>query len=339
MAGTVSQDLLCHRLADSVEFLPATAAKRPLIGLPSLTVLSYVVYTNGRAATCYAKKPKRDERRVGDITTNNLNVAISAGGPTFGGSGTLEPALSAGRVWWRACAREATMQPAPAVVVRRAVKRYGRDGAPVLRHLDMTVDTGTMLVLLPAIVLSVYLILYNARSFADVNYGLLGPSGCGKTTLLSCIVGRRRLDAGEMWVLGTRPDKNGVPGPKVGYMPQDIALVGEFTVRDAVYYFGRIYAMRSQKLQERFEFLSDLLDLPSGGKLVKYLSGGQQRRVSLAAALVHEPELLILDEPTVGLDPVLRERSDGGAVIKRVDFDSGRYPVRLWPNTNRQMSS
>ncbi|XP_049880601.1 ABC transporter G family member 20-like [Pectinophora gossypiella] len=178
---------------------------------------------------------------------------------------------------------------AAAVLVERANKSYGRqdkpDHKPVLTHLDMTVEKGII-------------------------YGLLGPSGCGKTTLLSCIVGRRKLDSGNIWVLGGQPGEkgSGVPGPRVGYMPQDIALVGEFTVRDAVYYFGRIYGMKMPKLAERFDFLSDLLELPSGGRFVKNLSGGQQRRVSLAAALVHEPELLILDEPTVGLDPVLRER-------------------------------
>ncbi|XP_063369066.1 ABC transporter G family member 23-like isoform X1 [Cydia amplana] len=176
-----------------------------------------------------------------------------------------------------------------AVVVSRAYKYYGRedkpDYKPVLRHFNMTVERGII-------------------------YGLLGPSGCGKTTLLSCIVGRRQLDSGEVWVLGGRPGEkgSGVPGPRVGYMPQDIALVGELTVRDAIYYFGRIYGMKMKKLTDRFEFLSNLLDLPPAGRLIKQLSGGQQRRVSLAAALVHEPELLILDEPTVGLDPVLRER-------------------------------
>ncbi|CAB3227743.1 unnamed protein product [Arctia plantaginis] len=176
-----------------------------------------------------------------------------------------------------------------AVVVERASKFYGRpnkpDFKPVLKDLDMVVERGII-------------------------YGLLGPSGCGKTTLLSCIVGRRKLDSGNIYVLGGRPGEkgSGVPGPRVGYMPQDIALVGEFTVRDAIYYFGRIYGMEQKKMVERFEFLRTLLELPSGGRLIKTLSGGQQRRVSLAAALVHEPELLILDEPTVGLDPVLRER-------------------------------
>lgn len=170
-----------------------------------------------------------------------------------------------------------------AVVVQRASKNYGQHC--VLKDLDMVVEKGII-------------------------YGLLGPSGCGKTTLLSCIVGRRRLDSGDVYVLGGRPGEkgSGVPGPRVGYMPQDIALVAEFTVRDAVYYFGRIYGMDQRLMVERFEFLSTLMDLPPGGRFIKACSGGQQRRVSLAAALVHEPELLILDEPTVGLDPVLRER-------------------------------
>ncbi|XP_023172078.1 ABC transporter G family member 20 [Drosophila hydei] len=173
-----------------------------------------------------------------------------------------------------------------AVCVRRAHKMYGGGKNPniVLDGLNMTVPKGSI-------------------------YGLLGASGCGKTTLLSCIVGRRRLNSGEIWVLGGRPGSpgSGVPGPRIGYMPQEIALYGEFTMRETLIYFGLIAAMPRSDIEDRTEFLLKLLNLPNGSKFVKNLSGGQQRRVSLAVALLHEPELLILDEPTVGVDPVLRQ--------------------------------
>ncbi|KAK4876455.1 hypothetical protein RN001_012877 [Aquatica leii] len=140
-------------------------------------------------------------------------------------------------------------------------------------------------------------------------YGLLGASGCGKTTLLSCIVGRKRLNSGEIWVLGGTPGSrgSGVPGPRIGYMPQDIALYGEFSIRETLTYFGWIAGMSNKQIDERLVFLVEFLMLPDSDRMVKNLSGGQQRRVSLASALLHEPELLILDEPTVGVDPLLRQ--------------------------------
>ncbi|XP_053672048.1 ABC transporter G family member 20 [Anopheles nili] len=176
-----------------------------------------------------------------------------------------------------------------AVEVISGYKYYGKANDPnkkiVLNHLNMSVTRGSI-------------------------YGLLGASGCGKTTLLSCIVGRKFLNDGEISVLGGTPGTtgSGVPGPRIGYMPQDIALVEEFTIKETIYYFGRIYGMSKEKIRERYKLLKHLLELPGDDRYVGNCSGGQQRRVSFAAAMVHEPELLILDEPTVGLDPLLREK-------------------------------
>ncbi|KAJ8918786.1 hypothetical protein NQ315_011070 [Exocentrus adspersus] len=172
-----------------------------------------------------------------------------------------------------------------AVCVRRACKRYGTKSNPyvILDGLNMTVPKGCI-------------------------YGLLGASGCGKTTLLHCIVGRKRLNSGEIWVLGGRPGSkgSGVPGPRVGYMPQEVALYGEFTIRETLKYFGWISDMTTAQVEAKVEFFLNLLMLPDADRQVKNLSGGQQRRVSLAATLLHEPELLILDEPTAGVDPLIR---------------------------------
>jgi len=146
--------------------------------------------------------------------------------------------------------------------------------------------------------------------YLSIRYGLLGASGCGKTTLLSCIVGQRRLNGGEVSVLGVKPGEpgSGVPGSRVGFMPQEIALVEEMTVKETIFYFGRIYGLTDERIREKFKLLKELLQLPPARQMIKQCSGGQQRRLSFACAMIHDPELLILDEPTVGLDPMLREK-------------------------------
>lgn len=95
---------------------------------------------------------------------------------------------------------------------------------------------------------------------------------------------------------------------RIGYMPQETALVNELTVKETVYFFGRIFQVSQKALKERFSMIRDLLELPDDDCRIDHCSGGQKRRVSLAAAMIHQPDLLILDEPTVGLDCLLREK-------------------------------
>lgn len=140
-------------------------------------------------------------------------------------------------------------------------------------------------------------------------YALLGPSGCGKTTLCNCITGRNSPTSGKVTVFGKVPGTQGsnIPGPIIGYMPQEISLFPDFTIEETLLFFSKLYRLDSSRARDRVDFLVDFLELPEKKRMVANLSGGQQRRVSLAAALIHSPPLLILDEPTVGVDPVLRQ--------------------------------
>ncbi|XP_074597764.1 ABC transporter G family member 23-like [Brevipalpus obovatus] len=141
-------------------------------------------------------------------------------------------------------------------------------------------------------------------------YGLLGPSGCGKTSILKIVSGLMKPDSGVVRIFGYKPGLpgSGVPGAGIGYMPQDIALQSDLTVEEMLSYFGRLYFMPISHLRSQIEGLVKLLEIPDPKRMVKDMSGGQQRRLSLACAIIHRPRLAILDEPTVGVDPMLCNR-------------------------------
>ena len=132
--------------------------------------------------------------------------------------------------------------------------------------------------------------------------GLLGPSGSGKSTLIRAVVGVQVVESGDVTVLG---EPAGSPSlrHRIGYVTQSPSVYDDLSVRANVRYFASILGVRAAAADEAIE----AVDLTShADALVGNLSGGQRSRVSLAAALVGDPELLVLDEPTVGLDPVLR---------------------------------
>jgi ABC-2 type transport system ATP-binding protein len=132
--------------------------------------------------------------------------------------------------------------------------------------------------------------------------GLLGPSGCGKTTLMRSIVGTQIVTAGAVTVLG-HPAGSPALRRRVGYMPQAATIYDDLRIVDNVRYFGSLYGMDASAADEAVAAVG-LNDHRTA--LCGNLSGGQRTRVSLACALVAAPDLLVLDEPTVGLDPVLR---------------------------------
>ena len=134
-------------------------------------------------------------------------------------------------------------------------------------------------------------------------YGLLGPNGCGKTTLMRLLVGLAKQDAGEVFVLGRQvPDTSLLA--EIGYMTQAEALYTDLTARENVRFFAALCGRHSQADVNEALAVVELSD--RADDVVSKLSGGLRRRVSLACSLVHRPKLLILDEPTVGVDPQLR---------------------------------
>ncbi|MFL5337278.1 MAG: ABC transporter ATP-binding protein [Geminicoccaceae bacterium] len=152
-----------------------------------------------------------------------------------------------------------------------------RGGRRVLRELDFTVAAGTVT-------------------------GLLGPSGGGKSTLMRCLVGVQRIVSGDVQVLGL-PAGSAPLRSRVGYVTQAPSVYGDLSVRDNMRYFAALVGAPAGSIDG---VLSAVGLTDHADALVRNLSGGQRSRASLACALLGRPELLVLDEPTVGLDPVLR---------------------------------
>jgi len=137
-------------------------------------------------------------------------------------------------------------------------------------------------------------------------FGLLGPNGAGKSTLIRSIVGRVRPDSGAIAVFGRPPSKSGAA---IGWVPQDLALYPRLTARENLRTFGNYQAMQGKPLAEAIRWCLDWAGLADrADSVVRNLSGGMKRRLNLAAGVIHRPRLVLLDEPTVGVDPQSRNR-------------------------------
>lgn len=134
--------------------------------------------------------------------------------------------------------------------------------------------------------------------------GLLGPNGAGKTTLINCLATRQQLDRGRI-----RMALAGQLSDRLGIVPQEIAVYPDLTVRQNLQIFGRLHGLAGRELKHRIaEALEWAKLVPRSNGLVTTLSGGMQRRLNIACSVLHHPQILLLDEPTVGIDPQSRER-------------------------------
>jgi ABC-2 type transport system ATP-binding protein len=165
-----------------------------------------------------------------------------------------------------------------------------RDPAVVVESLTVTRGTTTVLQSL------------NLTIHRGVITGLLGPSGCGKTTLMRCIVGAQLIHSGTVAVLGKPAGDKALRG-RIGYATQAASIYPDITVLENLRYFAALFRVNRDRVNT---VLEDVGLTGYRGQLARDLSGGQRGRLSLACALIGDPEVLILDEPTVGLDPVLR---------------------------------
>ena len=151
-------------------------------------------------------------------------------------------------------------------------------------------------------------------------YGLLGPNGAGKTTTISMICGLLSRDAGEVVVDGAPLETNSTDAKAtIGYVPQDLAIYPDLTARENLRFFGRLYGLRGRQLASRADEVLEVTGLVErADERTDTYSGGMKRRLNIGIALLHRPRLLVLDEPTVGVDPQSRN-----AILASVEELSG----------------
>jgi ABC-2 type transport system ATP-binding protein len=151
---------------------------------------------------------------------------------------------------------------------------------------------------------------------AGESYGLLGPNGAGKTTTISMVCGLLKKEAGEVLVAGMPLDTTTADAKKaIGYVPQDIALYPDLSGNENLFFWGKMYGLGGKELAAQVAKTLDIVGLADrAGDRVSEYSGGMKRRLNIAAGLLHGPKLLVLDEPTVGVDPQSRN-----AILENVE--------------------
>jgi ABC-2 type transport system ATP-binding protein len=167
------------------------------------------------------------------------------------------------------------------IELRSVCKVYG--GVTVVDHVNLSIPQG-------------------------VCYGLLGPNGAGKSTCISILVGILAADSGEVILEGKRLDPKSKEQKKtIGFVPQDLALYEELSALENLNFFGSLYDLSGPLLEERIERVLTITGLADRkGGPVRLFSGGMKRRLNIGIALLHDPAFLVLDEPTVGVDPQSR---------------------------------
>ena len=167
------------------------------------------------------------------------------------------------------------------IEIKNLVKRYGDFLA--VDNIDLSIDDGEI-------------------------FGLLGPNGAGKTTTINCIIGMQKQDKGQIVLFGKEFDGNDSNIKRnIGIVPQDLALYLDLTCYENVTFFAKLYGLKGELLKSRVKEALEFTGLWDRRKdLTKKLSGGMKRRLNIACAIVHQPKLIIMDEPTVGIDPQSR---------------------------------